>query len=311
MEEMFNGILEGLYDVIYSVMQAVLDSFFGSLLYYMETGLCKIVGMLDQMFQVFAGITKVSYDGEKDYLVNVFFSNHSISNIYWAMALIGIVMVFGFAIVAVARKMFDSSGKMQTSLGQIVTAALRSIILILSMSAIMVIVLNSTNVLMQQINYLFNDPENLDLPETIVYTDEEFAAMGRVLKTIGNYSLNPSNSSRYNINSCFNDIRQDLHYLQQQKVFRYYYLTTDADGNEVNTWQAVLQKVANSHDLRTDLKLDVNYDAVTKALLSAMDIVRNDPTFKPLQSYTRVVPAEGSLPLDRYLFLMGTMRAAK
>ena len=311
MDDLINGLLEGLFDVIFSVMEVVLDTFVGRLLYFAETGLCKIVGMLDQMFQVFAGITKVSYDGEKDYLVNVFFSNHSISNIYWAMALIGIVMVFGFAIVAVARKMFDSSGKMQTSLGQIVTAALRSIILILSMSAIMVIVLNSTNVLMQQINYLFNDPENLDLPETIVYTDEEFAAMGRVLKTIGNYSLNPSNSSRYNINSCFNDIRQDLHYLQQQKVFRYYYLTTDADGNEVNTWQAVLQKVANSHDLRTDLKLDVSYDAVTKALLSAMDIVRNDPTFKPLQSYTRVVPAEGSLPLDRYLFLMGTMRAAK
>ena len=311
MDGLIDSILDGIFDVIYTVMELVLDSFVGRLLYYVETGLCKIVGMLDQMFQIFAGITKVSYDGERDYLVNIFFNNRSITNVYWGMALIGIAMAFGFAIAAVVRKMFDSSGKMQTSLGQIITAGLRSIFLIVGMSAIMVVVLNSTNVLMQQINYIFNDPENLDLPETIVYTDEDFAAMGRVLNTIGNYSLNPSYSSRYNINSCFNEIRSDLYYLQQQKVFRYYYATTDADGNTVNTWQSVLQKVANSHDLRTDLKLDVNYDAVTSALLEAMNIGRNDASFRPLESYSRVVPAEGSLPLDRYLFLMGTMHAAK
>lgn len=311
MEDLINTLLDGIYDVIYSVMELVLDSFVGRLLYYAETGLCKIIGMLDQMFQIFAGITKVSYDGEKDYLVNVFFNNRSISNVYWGMALIGIAMVFGFSIAAVTRKMFDIGGKQQQSMGQIITSLVRTIFLILGMSAIMVIVLNSTNVLMQQINYVFSDPENLDLAETIVYTDEQFAAMGRALKSIGNHSLNPSYTSRYNINSCFNDIRQDLNYLQQQRVFRYYYTTQDSDGNEVNTWQSVLQKVANSHDLRTDLKLDVSYDAVTTALLDAMDVLRNDKSFKPLQSYSRVMPADGMLPLDRFLFLMGTMRAAK
>ncbi|MBQ9719909.1 MAG: hypothetical protein IJV64_04360, partial [Oscillospiraceae bacterium] len=290
MEDLINTVLEGIYDVIYSVMELVLDSFVGRLLYYAETGLCKIVEMLNQMFQVFAGITKVSYDGEKDYLVNIFFNNRSITNVYWGMALIGIAMAFGFAIAAVVRKMFDSEGRVQQSLGQTLTALLRTIFLILGMSAIMVIVLNSTNVLMQQINYVFNDPENLDLPETIVYTDEEFAAMGRVLKTIGNFSLNPSYSGHYNINICYNEIRQDLYYLQQQKVFRYYYVTTDADGNTVNTWQSVLQKIANAHDPRSELMIDVSYDAVTKSLLEAMDIIRSDPGLRPLQSYSRVMP---------------------
>ena len=311
MDSIIDTILDGLFGIIQSALEIALDAFLGRLLYFVETGLCKIVGMLDQMFQVFAGITKVSYDGEQDYLVNIFFNNRSISNVYWGMALIGIAMAIGFAIAAVVRKMFDSSGRQQQSLGQTITSLLKTMFLILGMSAIMVMVLNSTNVLMQQVNYIFNDPEHLDLEETIVYTDEEFAAMARVLKSIGNFTLNPSYSSRYNINSCFNQIRPDLYYLQQQKVFRYYYVTKDADGNEVNTWQSVLQKVANSHDLRTDLKLDVNYDAVTSSLLEAMDIIRNDASFKPLQSYTRVMPAEGSLPLDRYVFLMGTMKAAK
>ncbi|MBQ9646813.1 MAG: hypothetical protein IJV43_00440 [Oscillospiraceae bacterium] len=311
MDGLIDTILNGLFDVIYNVMQLVLDSFVGRLLYYAETGLCKIVGMLDQMFKIFAGIDQVSYNGDKDYLINIFFNNRSINNVYWGMALIGIAMMFGFTIAAVVRKMFDASGRMQTSLGQIITAAIRSMFLILGMSAIMVIVLNSTNVLMEQINYIFNDPGNLDLEETIVYTDEDYAAMGRVLNTIGNYSLNPSYSSRYNINTCFNEIRSDLYYLQGRNVFRYYYATVDADGNTVNTWQSVLQKIANSHDLRSDLKLDLNYDAVTTAMVTAMDVIRNDASFRPLESYTRVMPAEGMLPLDRYLFLMGTMHAAK
>ena len=310
MGDLIDTLLQGLFDVIFSVMEVVLDSFVGRLLYYAETGLCKIVGMLDQMFRIFAGIDKVSYDGEKDYLVNVFFNNRSITNIYWGMALIGIALAFGFTIAAVVRKMFDSGGK-QSSISQILTSLVRTIILILSMSAIMIIVLNSTNVLMQQVNYIFNDPDNLDLDVTKVYTDDEFAAMGRALNTIGNFSLNPSYSSRYNINTCFNQIRSDLAYLQSQNVFRYYYTTKDADGREIKTWQSVLQKIANSHDLRTELKLDVSYDAVTSAILEAMDAIRNDPSFKPLESYTRVTPAEGYVPLDRYLFLMGTMRAAK
>ncbi len=311
MGDLIDSILQGLFDVIFDVMQLVLDSFVGRLLYYAETGLCKIVGMLDEMFRVFAGIDKVSYDGEKDYLVNVFFNNRSITNVYWAMALIGIALAFGFTIAAVVRKMFDSSGKQQQSMSQILTSLVRTLILILGMSAIMVIILNSTNVLMQQVNLIFNDPDNLDLEATKVYTDEEFAAMGRVLNTIGNYSLNPSYSSRYNINTCFNEIRTDLKYLQNQKVFRYYYTTKDADGNEIKTWQSVLQKIANSHDLRTELKLDVSYDGVTASIIEAMDTIRNDESFRPLESYTRVTPAEGYVPLDRYLFLMGTMRAAK
>ena len=311
MDDLIGGILDGLFDIITTALEAVLSTFVGRILYFIETGLCKIVGMLDQMFQVFAGITKVSYDGNKDYLVNIFFNNRSINNVYWGMALIGIAMAFGFAMAATVRKLFDASGRQQQSWGQMATGFVRTVILILGMSAIMVIVLNSTNVLMQQINYIFSDPENLDVSETKTYTDEEYAAMGRALNTIGNYALNPSYSSRYNINTCFNEIRQDLYYLQNQQVFRYYYTTEDAEGNAVNTWQGVLQKVANSHDLNTDLKLDVNYDAVTKALLEAMDIVCHDPSFRPLESYSRVMPAGGTLPLDRYLFLMGTMKAAK
>ena len=57
----------------------------------------------------------------------------------------------------------------------------------------------------------------------IEFSEEEYAAMGRVLSTIGNYSIVQSSNNRYNLNLCYNDIRADLYYLQQQGVFDYSY----------------------------------------------------------------------------------------
>ena len=307
-----DSVTDGAGDAIASALEAVLNATIYKLLYYLDIGLCKIVGVLDEMFQVFAGINKVTYNGERDYLVNVFFTNSTVSNVYWGMALIGIAMCFMFAIIAVTRRLFDYSGSTQQSLGQIMTTLLRSIMTIVGMSAIMIIMLNATNILMQQINYIFNDARNLDIPETIVYTDEQYAAMGRVFNTIGNYSLNPSSVSRYNINICFNEIRGDLYDLQRQGVFRYYYETDkDADGNKRRSWQSQLQKIVNAApSLRRDLKLDVPYNALSEAIQETMEIMRTDASFRPLEKFSRIAPNGMSVPMDRYVFLLGTMRAA-
>ena len=113
--DVWNSITEFAGDTVASGLEAVLNATIYRLLYYIEYGLCWIVGMLDQMFQVFAGIVKVSYDGEPDYLINVFFRNHAVSNVYWGMALIGVALCFGFAMFAAVRKLFDGSGKIQQS----------------------------------------------------------------------------------------------------------------------------------------------------------------------------------------------------
>ena len=98
-----------------------------------------------------------------------------ISNIYWAMALIGIALTIGFTIWSVIRKMFDASGKVQQSLGQIITAAIRSIILILGLNLIMAAVINGTNKLMEQVDIIFKNAYYLDLPETRYFTEDEYA----------------------------------------------------------------------------------------------------------------------------------------
>ena len=170
-----------------------------------------------------------------------------------------------FTIIAVVRKMFDGSDKMQTTLGAILGSSFKSIIVILSLNIAMVAVLNVSNVLMQQVSYVFNSGSSLTEAKEIDFTEDQFATMGRVLNTIGNYSLNPSYNSRYNLNSCFNAIRSDMLALQQQGVFDFYYITKDENGEEIETWQSALQSLVFVANLKEELKMDVYNESVSNA----------------------------------------------
>ena len=246
---MLDTLWEGFGDIfgdgIQSVLESILNATLFKLFYYLERALCQLINILYQLFEVFSGQEEILYKGDHDYLINVFFNNKVISNIYWAMAMIGIALTFGFTIWAVVKKMFDISDREQRSLGQIITAAVRSIVIIVGLTLIMNVVIYSTNVLMQQVNWIFNNDKELDQPDKKVFTDEEYSAMGRVLLTIGNYSVVNSSNNRYNMNSCYNAIRSDMYFLQVSHVFDYDYYETDKDGNVKESWQSVLSKIAN------------------------------------------------------------------
>ena len=307
-----SDMLSGVGDTILNGLQAILYSTVYKLLYYMAVGCCWIIDLLYSMFEVMAGLSKVSYDGDFDYLINIFFSNTTVSKIYWGMALIGLTVGFAFAIAAVIKKLFDTSDKEKRSYGQILTGLFKSALTILCMSLIITMVLNATTLLMQQINYVFINADNLGEEKSITYTDEEYAAMARALNTIGNFSLNPSYNNRFNLNKCFNEVRLDLQYLKQQGVFEFHYVTTDVEGNTIATWQSALQKIANSASLDRDLSLDVYHESVSNSILNAMDLLKVNGSFKPLEEYQRhYQPSRTSLSMDRFLFLMATMRAAK
>ena len=308
MADLFGGISDTIMDGI----QAILYATIYKLLYYIAVGCCWIVNLLYSMFEVMSGLGKVSYDGDYDYLINIFFSNSTVSKVYWGMALIGLTAGFAFAIAAVIKKLFDTSEKEKRSYGQILTGLFKSALTILCMSLIITMVLNATTLLMQQINYVFINADDLGEEQSIEYTDEEFAAMTRVLSTIGNFSLNPSYNNRYNLNKCFNEIRLDLQYLKTQGVFDFHYVTTDMEGNTIATWQSALQKIANSASLERDLSMDVYHESVSNSILQAMDLLKVNGSFKPLENYQRhYQTSRSSLPMDRYLFLMASMRAAK
>ena len=135
--------------------------------YALASGLCWIIDILDSFFGVMSGQVQVSYNKQPYYLINVFFENASVRNVYWAMALLGILLCFVFAIIAVAKKTVDAGDKMRQGMGDILTGLFKGIIIIVSLTFIMTMTLDLTNALLQRVTYAFNHSEDSDKPVTI------------------------------------------------------------------------------------------------------------------------------------------------
>lgn len=309
--DFFKGIPEMLLNGVVNALKYV----FGLLFYLVSIAICKLVQIMYGFFAIFSGMQKVRYGNDSKYLVNVFFENPSISKAYWGFAVISFVLIFVFVIAAVIRKLFDLGEKQKESYTAILLSAGKAIFIIIIMSFVMNVSLNVTNVLMQRIAAIFEYAESGSQEPYRTFSDDEFATMNNVLETIGNFSLNPSYTNRYNINACFNAIRADLLYLEEAGVFEYdyyrFYLDSKNEEIEIPNWQGALQKISKAANLETPLQADAYNDKVTAAILEVIDIISNNKDFAPLQSVRSTYNAYGNDSLDVILFMTGTANAAQ
>ncbi len=305
---MWDGIVSG----IKSFFVEILDNYVWKIFYVLEVIILKFVGVCEQILMIFTGERLIKLNGKDTSLISVFFNNSSIRGIYAGVAMIGIVFAFVFAIWAVIKKALDLRGKQQgVTLGTILGNLLKSILLIASMSLIMIVAIETTNTLIRQITFSIQNGERFTAgPASHTFTSEEFAAMGRVINTIGNYSLNPSSRSRYNLNSCYNAIRPDLQFLDRCGVFNFHYVSYDEHNNKIDTWQSIMEELAIAGDFYSESTMDTYDEGITNAVLDAMEILQANSNIEALPEYTRQddrVDADEPIPMDRILFLIGTM----
>ncbi len=291
------------------IVDAILDAI-ARLFFQVEALMAKFLDVLYEVFEVFSGTRPVMNKGSQDYLLDVFFNNDLITTLYWGMAVIGIALTFGFAVFSVIKKMFDATGeKVKATNGQILLNVCKSILLILLMTALVSATITATGTLMQQVDYLFDNAEEINDPSTIYFDEEDYATMFRVIDTIGSYSLNSSFNNRVNINSCFNSVRGDLYILSRNRVFDYDYSVT---AESRSSWQYALRQIYLAADVTEDLPLDIYNEAVTNAITGVVDRIRTDSRFIPLQSYYRGYTSKSDeSALGKTVMLAASFSAAK
>ena len=306
---MFDGLIDTVKGWIASFIEFTLWRIF----WFVEIIVVKFVGFVESIMEIFTGERTVKYNDSDKTLINIFFEHESVRGIYGGMALIGIVFCFVFAIISVIRRALDLKDKQQgVTMGMILTNLLKSILIISSMNLIMLVAIETTNKLVQQVSWTIQNGGNLAVGgDTITFTNEQYAAMGRIINTLGNYSLNPSYKSRYNLNACYNDIRVDLKYLGDQGVFNFHYLEEDPKtGKTIQSWQSLMEKLATAYDYSSEVPLDSYNDGVINAVTDCMEILKKNPTMKVHKKYNRKEEAfsrKKKVPMDRILFLVGTM----
>ena len=307
------SVLSDVMDSIKGWFQSLLENLIYWLLYLLESLILRFVALVEDMMMIFTGEREVSYNTKKTTLIDVFFNHESIRGIYTGIAIIGIIFAFAFAVIAVIRKIGDLRGKQQgVTLGTIIGNLLKSILLIVGMNAIILLSIGTANILTNSVSDAIRSGRRY-LPDnnSIVFTDEQYASMGRIINTLGNYSLNPSYRSRYNLNACYNDIRADLQKLGDQGVFNFHYVTKDAKNRDEVTWQSLMEELGTAYDYTREAPLDSYDDGLTNAILDCMEILKANKTLRVLESYNVNVELtekeSGTVPMDRIVFLVGTM----
>ena len=291
-------ILEGLLTILQSLV--------GWLFLIILQMLLRIVDILEKFFDVFAGTAPVYYKGKENYLFDLFLSNQAITNLFWAMAIIAIVISFGFCIVAVARKVTDVSGTSKHTIGQIMSNFIRSLLVILLLNLCVTAAFKVTSVIFDRINYSLEHAETLRGEQEKTYTEEEFATMVRILATMGNYAANPSAESRYNVNACFNAIRGELITLYEAGCFNYDFPVVQTGKH---TWQSALAQVAKSANLNEDLQLDTYYPTVQDAVTLCFNELKTNSTFKPQETAVRGTTITEKMTTAMMIFLVSSMGA--
>lgn len=266
-----------------AIIAAVLLTFIKEILFAIESLECRALDMLYNLFKSLAGITPVWLNHKETTLLDVFFSNDLVSTVYWGMACIGFALTFGFAIAALIKKIFDSTGeKVKATIGQILTNTFKAILLIILLTAIVSATITGTTTLMTAIDDLFNNAAEINNPTTISFDDEDMATMFKILDTIGDHAISPAYDNRFNINSCYNEVRNHLQTLKNKRMFEYSY--TGAE----NSWQYAITQLYYAGDIYQDVKLDQYNEGISNAILDIVKMMKtNKDSFKPLKSYTR------------------------
>ncbi len=293
------------------MMEAIIEAItyvVAIILFYVEKLLCELLDLLYNMFEVFAGVSQVRYAGKDTFLFDVFFQNATINYVFWGMALISIALLFLFSILAVIRKTLDTDEKVKNSLGTILTDTFKAFITIISLTAAITMVMSTTNVLMTSVDQVFVKAKSVEEMSEVYFEEEDYATMFRVLNTIGNYSLNSTYSNTYNLNSCFNDIRGDLQILEKKRIFE---VTYQSDKFPVS-WQKSLRQLSMTADLYTEQPLDEYNEAISQSLLDIIDLIKTNPSFKPLASpyVERSTEGDQAATLGRTIMLTASYHAA-
>ncbi len=303
------------FDSIKDQIVSGLEAIFFSIFYLVEIIILGFLHLVEYAMEIFTGEEEIIYRDESMPLINVFFQHETVRGVYSGIAIIGIMFAFAFAIWSVIKRILDLRGKQQgVTMGTIIGNLIKSIVLIFSMTAVVYISIYTTNVLVSTLSSAIkNNYEFTQAEDSMTFTEEQYAAMGRIINTIGNYSLNPSYRSRYNLNACYNDIRGDLQFLDRQGVFKFNYKTYNNQGEDEETWQSVMQLLREGYSVNKEAALDTYDDGLTNAILDSIEILRANPRLRALADIQRGDFSEqsksevGDVPMDRILFLTGTM----
>lgn len=177
---LFKGLAEMVYEVI------------AGMLYELMAEILKIVDAIQIVFNVFAGIDPVTYDGKQYYLLDLLFSDPDVQHATLIIMAISLILMLGFSLIAVLRSIADLSDEMKNPVGKVLRLTGSSFLKLITIPLVCMLMIRLSGVILQSVYTGMNDVINSATEES----GNSQTTLGRTIFCIA--TLDAANDGQYN-----------------------------------------------------------------------------------------------------------------
>lgn len=186
-EKVLLEVAEPIFNLIISIINAIL----APLRFSYFTGMLKFMDLLEKIFDIFSGVAEVEYDGNKDFLLNVFFKNNTINKVFWAITIVALGILIIFTIIAIIKNMSNLEVK-QTN-GQILGMSLKAMLILFLVPFMSLVLVNLSTTVLRKTSEIVSVTE----------TGESTASIGTL--TFLTFTMDAAREDEYNENAELTD----------------------------------------------------------------------------------------------------------
>lgn len=186
-EKVLLEVAEPIFNLIISIINAIL----APLRFSYFTGMLKFMDLLEKIFDIFSGVAEVEYDGNKDFLLNVFFKNNTINKVFWAITIVALGILIIFTIIAIIKNMSNLEVK-QTN-GQILGMSLKAMLILFLVPFMSLVLVNLSTTVLRKTSEIVSVTE----------TGESTASIGTLTFLI--FTMDAAREDEYNENAELTD----------------------------------------------------------------------------------------------------------
>jgi hypothetical protein len=223
-EKILLPILETIFVALFNLVASLIKPILASIYYQIMVVFLKVLDFLGYVFDIFAGVRPVNYNGTPGYLLDIFFGYDPVSRAFFYITVFAAALAMIFTIYGVAKSIGDMTLEDKNPVGTVLKRAFRAGLTFMMIPLMMLFMLRISAVMLIQIDQAVSaQPASVDASAFPAVSGG--STLGSMVFLSG--GMKAANDSRYNDNPFYTDALR-VGYLNGGKAY------DDLDGVKVD-----------------------------------------------------------------------------
>ena len=260
-ESVLKPLLVNVFFPLFKLLAKMVFDILVDVLFEIYVKMLQLVDLMQELFNIFGGISPVKYKGEDSYLLLAIFNMSPIMRTVWVLIAIAFILLLMFSMISVIRSIGELGNEVQRPLAKVMRNTFSGFFKIISIPMLCVFLLLGTTVVLQSVSKgltaMMETSSPSDGTTKPLYRGSK-TTLGRTIFVVS--TLNAANTSSYNITHSSADMGKIG--LSDNLRAKYYYVDAQKyNGNSyVNDAKDYWAKTGDKFDARNDFDIkEIDY----------------------------------------------------